>query len=286
MREYGRVRTSFWTDDKMPSASTEAKLLALYLLTGPHSNMIGCYRLPKGYVTADLGWSDETVSKGFSELFRNGFAERDETTGWTFIRHFLRHNTIENPNVGKKAAAMVETVPGSLAFFPRLLNELEPYTERFAKGFIEAQRNRITTVQEQFIERYGKQEPILSLAEPEPILQARAIIPAGRIVTDHVPLGALAWDAKGPPATAADGAHIAWTFHALRELHFGIAPPPFISAQDISIAQGWADRGAGYEPCRELLDERMKRMAERNERPPGSMRFFDKAIGDLCQRAA
>ena len=53
---------------KIQCLSNEAKLLALYLLTGPHTNMLGCFRLPASYVAEDLGWDLKTVSKRFNEL--------------------------------------------------------------------------------------------------------------------------------------------------------------------------------------------------------------------------
>ena len=50
MREYGQVQSAFWQSIDVQSWSDEGKLLALYLLTGPHANGIGCFRLPSGEV--------------------------------------------------------------------------------------------------------------------------------------------------------------------------------------------------------------------------------------------
>ena len=68
MRDYGKVHTSFWISDGMRRVSDGARLLALYLLTGQHTNMNGCFRLPDGYVSEDLNWTSERVAKGFKEL--------------------------------------------------------------------------------------------------------------------------------------------------------------------------------------------------------------------------
>jgi len=73
MRTYGQIQCSFWSDPDFADLSDQAKLLATYLLTGTHSNGLGCYRLPNEYVIADLGWDSGyriegvcgTVSKGF-----------------------------------------------------------------------------------------------------------------------------------------------------------------------------------------------------------------------------
>ena len=43
MRDYSRVHTAFWTSEDVRRLSEDGRTLALYLLTGPHSNMIGCF---------------------------------------------------------------------------------------------------------------------------------------------------------------------------------------------------------------------------------------------------
>jgi hypothetical protein len=109
MREYGQIQSSFWQSPDARAYSDRAKLLALYLLSGPHANGIGCYRLPNGYVMADLGWSDETASKAFDELSSNGFAYRFE--GVVFIPKFLRWNKIANANIAKARFGDFESLP-------------------------------------------------------------------------------------------------------------------------------------------------------------------------------
>lgn len=109
MREYGQVQSAFWQSHDAQGWSDNGKLLALYLLTGPHTNGVGCFRLPDGYVMADLGWSQERVSKGFDELFANGFANR--FNGVVFLPNFLRWNRIANGNVAKARFAEFDALP-------------------------------------------------------------------------------------------------------------------------------------------------------------------------------
>src|SRR5687768_16947104 len=101
MREYGLVYSRFWVNPDIQSLSVDGKLLALYLLTCSHANMLGCFRLPIGYIAEDLQWGFERVKKGFKELIRIRFLSRDEETGWLVIYHYLKWNPIENPNQGK-----------------------------------------------------------------------------------------------------------------------------------------------------------------------------------------
>ncbi|GGA28678.1 hypothetical protein [Dyella nitratireducens] len=109
MREYGQVQSAFWQSSDAAAWSDTGKLLALYLLTGPHANGIGCYRLPNGYVMADLGWDTETVSKGLQELSASGFAYRFNDV--VFLPNFLRWNRIANGNIAKARFAEFSALP-------------------------------------------------------------------------------------------------------------------------------------------------------------------------------
>ena len=113
MRDYGRVHTAFWTSGDVQAMSDDAKLLALYMLTSPHTTIIGAFRMPDGYVCEDLKWSSQRVSKGLRELFDKGFSNRCETTKWVWIRKFLSWNPPENPNQWKAARKIVEQIPAS-----------------------------------------------------------------------------------------------------------------------------------------------------------------------------
>ena len=116
MRDYGRVYSSFWTSESTRALSDDGRMLSLYLLSGPHMTIAGVCRLPDGYVSEDLGWTSQRVSKGFAELFAKGFANRCETTKWVWIRRFLDWNTPENPNQWKAAIKIANQVPQRCAW--------------------------------------------------------------------------------------------------------------------------------------------------------------------------
>lgn len=111
MRDYGKVHTSFWSSSTVADMSQGARMLALYLLTSPHSNITGVFRLPDGYAMEDLKWTAERVSEGFAELFEKGFANRCETTKWVWIVKHLEWNKPENPNQRKAAKKIALGVP-------------------------------------------------------------------------------------------------------------------------------------------------------------------------------
>lgn len=134
MRDYGKIFSTFWTSDSTRTLSDNGKVLALYLLTGPHSNIIGCFRLPDGYVAEDLGWNPQTVSEGFTELFRKGFATRDSGSKWVIINNYLKWNPLENPNQTKSALRAFEQVPDSCAVKPLLARSIHDHANRFLNG--------------------------------------------------------------------------------------------------------------------------------------------------------
>lgn len=111
MRDYGKVYSTFWSSDTTGGLSDDGKLLALYLMTCHHSTIAGVFRLPDGYVSEDLRWSQQRVAKGFDELFAKGFATRCKATKWVWVTKHLEWNKPENPNQRKSAAKLALSIP-------------------------------------------------------------------------------------------------------------------------------------------------------------------------------
>lgn len=159
MRDYGRVFSSFWQSPEIRALSEDGRTLAFYLLTSPHANLIGCYRLPDAYAAEDLQWGIERVREGFRELSESAFVTRDEGTKWVLIHKYMKWNQFENGNVTKAGVKAYEQVPdGDLklllakAFFEFGAHIPEP----FAKG--------LETLLKPFANPEPEPEP-----EPEPI---------------------------------------------------------------------------------------------------------------------
>lgn len=81
MRSYSTISPAFWTGETgkaIKDKGAEAQMLALYLMSSPHSNMIGMYFLPKLYICYETGLSDEGASKGLQDLFSVDFCDYDD----------------------------------------------------------------------------------------------------------------------------------------------------------------------------------------------------------------
>lgn len=131
---YTRIKHKFWRDERVQRWSDDARLLALYLLTSPHSNLLGCYVLPKLYACEDLGWEPSRFDRAFAQLLRDGFCEYDTQTKLVLITNFLRHNPLDiSPNRIKAAINLVQDLPRS-----RLIAKLKALVEEMGKDCLQA----------------------------------------------------------------------------------------------------------------------------------------------------
>ena len=128
---YIRVATKFWQDEKVKNLSDDGKLLYLYVLTSPHSNMAGYYILPKPYVSYDLKWSMERLDKPFRELLEEGLIKYCEQSDVILIPNFLRYNPIQNKNQAIGMGRRIAELPKNA-----LVKDFETVAERFAEPFM------------------------------------------------------------------------------------------------------------------------------------------------------
>ncbi|HSW68534.1 MAG TPA: conserved phage C-terminal domain-containing protein [Gammaproteobacteria bacterium] len=137
MRMYGSVHISFWENSETQNLSDQAKLLAIYLLTGPHTNMAGVFRLPDGYIKEDLGWDIETVKNTFHELSQIDFLTRDDERGWLVIHQFLKWNPIQNPKQGVGIQKIFKMIPTQSSVLNPFVNGLLEYGKSLSEEFVE-----------------------------------------------------------------------------------------------------------------------------------------------------
>jgi len=142
MSRYATIYTKIWQDETFKTLDSDAQMLFIYLLTSPHSNLIGFYYLPMAYVAEDLGNPCETLSKPFRNLCEKGLIEYDSAAKVVLVRNYLKYNPIQNPNQAKGAVAVLESVPRTrlLAAFLECVekhcpNHFETVSKPFRKGF-------------------------------------------------------------------------------------------------------------------------------------------------------
>lgn len=104
MRDYGSVSPRFWIGEtgKKLRGDRDAQLLALYLMTSPHANMIGVFHCPIPYMAHETGLPVEVVEKTMGKLAELDFCQYDEVTETVFVVRMSAHQVGENLKAGDK----------------------------------------------------------------------------------------------------------------------------------------------------------------------------------------
>lgn len=113
MPRYYPVSPLFWTDPTVRTWDDATKLLAHYLLTGPHRNLEGLYRLPLSYAADDLGWRKDKVARTMRRLEADGFVARDPEADVVFIRNALKYQAPKSAKQISGALRVLGEVPKS-----------------------------------------------------------------------------------------------------------------------------------------------------------------------------
>lgn len=134
MRSFGTVKPSFWngpTGRSLRESGADAQLLALYLLTNPHANMIGLYYLPLVLVRKELAMSMAQIVKALAALERAVFATYDPESEIVWVFEMARYQLGDQlqPHDGRvKALARVYAEMSSNPF-------LGDFHDRYAAAF-------------------------------------------------------------------------------------------------------------------------------------------------------
>ena len=89
MRDYAKLSPTFWTGatgKEFRRRGSEGIIVALYLMSSPHSNMLGLYYQPRLYMAHETGLGIDGASKGLRrgfllKLIRRGEMHRRTLSG-------------------------------------------------------------------------------------------------------------------------------------------------------------------------------------------------------------
>jgi len=90
------INTRMWRDVSFRKFTKDEKLLFLYLLTNPDTNIAGIYEIPLDQISLDTGISENDIKS----IFKN-FEKFDKIfyiDGWVFIKNFIKYQKI-NPKI-------------------------------------------------------------------------------------------------------------------------------------------------------------------------------------------
>src|ERR1700683_2607553 len=94
MLKYAKISPQLWIGDtgrQLREAGSEALLVALYLLSNPHANMLGLYHLPTSLIAHETGLASEGASKGLRWAIEAGFCSYDESSEMVFVHEMARY---------------------------------------------------------------------------------------------------------------------------------------------------------------------------------------------------
>lgn len=105
MRQYAMLSHRFWTGTTgkaLRDAGQVVQLVAVYLLSSPHSNFLSIYRLPMPYAAADLRMPEEEVRKAMLAIESTGFIKYDHDADLVWIVEGARWQIGESLNGADK----------------------------------------------------------------------------------------------------------------------------------------------------------------------------------------
>jgi len=96
MRDFSKVSPQLWGKRQFKALSTEGKLAMLYFLTCRHQTSAGCYELPDGYASSDLGWDAAVYTTARREVEEAGLIIFDDETSEIYIAGWYAENPVTN----------------------------------------------------------------------------------------------------------------------------------------------------------------------------------------------
>lgn len=92
MRDYSKISGQFWTGStgKGLRGDMQTQIVALYLMSSHHANMIGIYHLPILYIAHETGSPLEGATEGLRRLCEGGFCTYDEASEMVWVHEMAK----------------------------------------------------------------------------------------------------------------------------------------------------------------------------------------------------
>jgi hypothetical protein len=134
MRDYAKLSPTFWTGatgKALRRRGSEAVIVAVYLMSSPHSNMLGLYYQPLMYMAHETGLGIEGASKGLTHCIECGFCEYDNDTEMVWVNEMAAWQISDGLSQGDKRCKGIQKDYDALPNNPFL----GPWFDRYAKAF-------------------------------------------------------------------------------------------------------------------------------------------------------
>ena len=131
---YSKIQSTIWTSDKFNTVSDFARIVYMYLLSCPHGNSAGFFRLPTGYATTDLKCSEQRYKNAIDALQDVDLIAY--SCDVVLVKQFLRFNPYNNPKHAQGSRNEIgdlERHPLYSMFYEDIKNYCIGYIEEFSE---------------------------------------------------------------------------------------------------------------------------------------------------------
>lgn len=185
------INTKFWSDSYISELDPSEKLLFLYFITNPFTNICGIYEITVKQIALDTGFDKEMIFK-ILERFK-----RDEKiyyfNGWVWVKNFTKHQKASG-NIQQGVDRALKEVPSSImAQIKGIDNTGEsdppqtpptpPKPEFEFEPEIKTKPNGIRDVVNKFFELRGWADKDKDFYKKKKIIYARYVKPAKELLT-------------------------------------------------------------------------------------------------------
>ena len=111
MAEYRTIRMGFWTDPYIEELDAKAKLLYIYLFTGPYTNNLGIVEVTRRKIAYETALTVQEVDKFLAQFESDGKVVCDAKRNIIFVTRFIRHQCSTSPKVMDSLKKLAPSVP-------------------------------------------------------------------------------------------------------------------------------------------------------------------------------
>ena len=128
MAIYRNVSLSFWEDIKIVDNFTpEDKYFYLYLLTNPHTNLLGCYQISFKQMINETGYNKDTIEKLINRMSQeHEVIEFDFKTNEIFIKNWYKYNWTKSEKLLKNVDKLSQYIKSD-TFKEKISKLIEKY---------------------------------------------------------------------------------------------------------------------------------------------------------------
>jgi len=112
------LNTKFWTDPYILDLDPSEKLLYVYLITNPYTDICGIYEIATKIIAVETGFEKDTIERILKRFERDG--KIMYKNGWVALRNFAK-NQSKNPKVEIGMRVGIEKAPKELKEFVSMI---------------------------------------------------------------------------------------------------------------------------------------------------------------------